>query len=46
MVKNNNSSINDKTDEDSTYKDFITDNSENTISQTNSTSVQNQVLLI
>lgn len=33
-------SINDKTDEDSTYKDFITDNSENTISQTNSTSVQ------
>ena len=33
-------SINDKTDEDSTYEDFITDSSENTISQTNSTSVQ------
>lgn len=30
-------SINDKTDEDSTYEDFITDSSENTISQTNST---------
>lgn len=29
-------SINDKTDEDSTYKDFITSDSENTISQTNS----------
>ena len=28
-------SINDKTDEDSTYEDFITDNPENTISQTN-----------
>lgn len=33
-------SINDKTDEDSTYEDFITDSSENTISQTNSMSVQ------
>ena len=33
-------SINDKTDENSTYEDFITDSSENTISQTNSTSVQ------
>ena len=33
-------SINDKTDEGSTYEDFITDSSENTISQTNSTSVQ------
>lgn len=33
-------SINDKTNEDSTYEDFITDSSENTISQTNSTSVQ------
>lgn len=33
-------SINDKTDEDSTYEDFITDSSENTISQTNSTSAQ------
>ena len=30
-------SINDKTDEDSTYEDFITDSSENTISQTNLT---------
>lgn len=28
-------SINDKTDEDSTYEDFITDSPENTISQTN-----------
>ncbi len=33
-------SINDKTDENSTYEDFITDSSENTISRTNSTSVQ------
>lgn len=33
-------SINDKTDEDSTYEDFITDSSENTISQTNSMSLQ------
>lgn len=33
-------SINDKTDEGSTYEDFITDSSENTISQTNSMSVQ------
>lgn len=33
-------SINDKTDEGSTYEDFITDSSENTISQTNSTIVQ------
>ena len=33
-------SINDKTDEGSTYEDFITDSSENTISQTNSTSMQ------
>lgn len=31
-------SINDKTDEDSTYEDFITDDCENAISQTNSTS--------
>ena len=30
-------SINDKTDEDSTYEDFITDSPENTISQTNLT---------
>ena len=33
-------SVNDKTDENSTYEDFITDSSENTISQTNSTSLQ------
>ena len=30
-------SINDKTDDDSTYEDFITDSPENTISQTNLT---------
>ena len=36
-------SINDKTDEDSTYEDFITDSSENTISQTNSTSVKKTI---
>ena len=38
-------SINDKTDEDSTYEDFITDSSENTISQTNSMSVQNSSIV-
>lgn len=38
-------SINDKTDEGSTYEDFITDSSENTISQTNSTSVQKSSII-